>query len=368
VRTAQFGGSSSGNNAGGGWQPGSSPFGKGSGNSGGSGMNRNQVDEGLDAMMSRTHMPMPLDPERNMEKRLEPMHAYIEDDSIPYHLTLDERMKLKVKREVRRRERALEQASRSIDENTPAYINKHFPPKPEHMVGIEATLESRRVQKPGDARHPREDVSPPLDRPTRIHPVMSDSQVRRDLLSRLASEARLSAPDTRTASEDDMPHGPGRMSGDGSDSDDDTDDPFDIERARNSTTPLGRTPLLTEGADLDQYMDAANKANFGDNGLNMGTHMDQVNPDQVGYHEAAPNPYMQDTPEAAPHPMQEFRSENDTNLTTEQKLKGRPTVDTPKDPYRSERRDEWTNQGDEPQGVADKYHGGGAGTTQFPTL
>ena len=361
TRTAQYGGKSGGSNSGGGWAPGSSPFGKGGGS--GSSINQHVVDEGLDAIMSRTHMPMPIDPTRNMEKRLEPMHNQTEEDEIPYHLSLNERMRLRIQKEIRRRDKAVSDCADSIHKNSPAYIQEHFQPKQEHMQGMEENLEKRRFYKDNAKKDPREDESPPQDKPTRIHSVAS-------LQHRLQ----------RTAGEDDIIRGTGRMQGDGSE-EDDPEDPTNIENQRRHNIPMGRTPLLTEGSDLDNYLQKSGTEDWGGSSMNGNPGSDVSGPnattlisdypgmDEIGDHSAPKTPGIAspvNSPETANNPGNSvgagggssYGSVNDPYQGIESKMDKlhREPQGPPHDPYSSWSESDWKNQGKEPQGLSDTYN------------
>jgi hypothetical protein len=135
------------------------------------GINSHYVDEGLDAIMSRTHKNPPIDENRNIEKRLEPSHVFYEEDEIPYHLSPVERKKLKIKKNIWRREHLLQETKRSIDENTPAFIRDNFHPSPQQLRTLEQSLSPLHLEPRNLAPHPRENESPAQDRPTRYHTV-----------------------------------------------------------------------------------------------------------------------------------------------------------------------------------------------------
>jgi hypothetical protein len=231
-RTAQFGGVGGG---GSGYAPGGSPLGRGNMAGGGYDVNRYISDRSLDAILRQVHNPAPIDPERNMEKRLEDQHQYAEDDLIPYDLSHAERERLKIRKQIRQREQSYEEAARSIRENSPAYIKEHFTPKEQHITPFNVQLQSRR--KTDDKVRivdPREDQVPPQIKPSRFHPVLSQTQ-----LDRVAHQ--ISRPNQIT--------------------DEDSNELNWADKARR-TQPLGlgSTPLLETGMELDQYLeDSANQ-------------------------------------------------------------------------------------------------------------
>ena len=89
------------------YTPGSSPSFKG-GPSGG-GVNEFGADESLDTLMSRSHKPGIFGFERSMASILEAFHDGIEQDSEPYLLTFDERIKLDIKKKIRNKEEYLKE-------------------------------------------------------------------------------------------------------------------------------------------------------------------------------------------------------------------------------------------------------------------
>lgn len=137
IVVAQYGGVGSGMSP---FAPGSTPGGAGK-------FNTFNVDVSLDGLMAKTHRPAPVDPERNMEKRLEPFHKHIEEDLIPYHLSQKERTRLKIRKEVRRREKFLADCAKSIDQNSVAYIKEHFKPTPQQSLTMDGLLASRRTNE-----------------------------------------------------------------------------------------------------------------------------------------------------------------------------------------------------------------------------
>ena len=168
TRVAQYGG------VGGGSAPWS---GSSSGSSGGGQANSYVVDISLDGLMAKTHKPAPIDPQRNMEKRLEPFHTWAEEDLIPYELSPKERTRLKLRKEVRRRERSYEDCARSLYENSPAYIKEHYKPSSQQLMTMEEQLGARRRNEIADkekrekGEDPRAEAMPKRDTPTRRHPV-----------------------------------------------------------------------------------------------------------------------------------------------------------------------------------------------------
>jgi hypothetical protein len=234
-RAAQYGGVGGGHSP---FAPGGSPLGRGFGIGGGWDINRYIADRSFDAILEQSHNPAPIDPDRNLEKRLEDQHTYAEEDSIPYDLTPAERERLKIRKEIRRREKFYEEAARSIRENSPAFIQQHFPPKKEHVTPLDAQLQSHRKTDDGaHTKDSREDEVPLQIKPSRFHPVLSQSHPERTahLISR-----------------------PNEIN------DEDSEERHWANKAR-MTYPLGlgSTPLLELGLELDQYLEDSAKQNWG---------------------------------------------------------------------------------------------------------
>lgn len=166
VRTAQFGGAMPKPNM---FGPGSSPVFKNTSNrSRGTNI---RFESSLDAIISTTHRPAPIDPERNFEKRLEIFHTNAEEDNIPYNLSAKERFKLKQIKEIRRREKFYEDAAKREFENSVEFIKKHSEPAEEVMKTLEESLSSRRKYEDHQEKPIIEDVSPEQIKPERRHTV-----------------------------------------------------------------------------------------------------------------------------------------------------------------------------------------------------
>ena len=169
VKVAQYGGIGSGGSA---WAPGNSPFGsKMQG-----GWNSAYSEDGLEAVMSRTHTrtnsDIYADPKMNIEKQLEPNHAFAEQDAINYDLTPKERERLRIKKQVMERTKFYGDALRSVDQNSVKFIQTHFKLKPEHLHTREEALEARRTNK--DERESIADQVPmPQDSPQRSHSALA---------------------------------------------------------------------------------------------------------------------------------------------------------------------------------------------------
>lgn len=166
LRVAQYGGRGGG---GGMYGPGGTPQQGGGGTAGGLGRAWNDfnTDANFEARLESVHKPAAIDPERNIEKRLECQHVLAEEDQINYELSFAERMKLKRRQQIHRREKFLEDAAKRIDENSPSYIREKFHDKKHTLTPFEQTLESRRLQPDYSAL---EELQPQI-KPTRRHTV-----------------------------------------------------------------------------------------------------------------------------------------------------------------------------------------------------
>jgi len=164
VRTAQFGGNRSKRTRHG---PGSSPIFNGLKRPN-QGIN-SKYETSIDNIISRTHNPAPIDPERNMEKRLEIFHTQAEEDSIPYKLDPKERHRLKIRKEIRRREKFYEDAAKRIDTNTVEYIKNNIGVPENQTTSIEEQLASKRKYEESKPSPISQDVSPTQISPERRH-------------------------------------------------------------------------------------------------------------------------------------------------------------------------------------------------------
>ena len=226
IRLAQFGG------VGGGGQvspftPGGSPIGRGGRNRGGHEINL-YVDEdaNFDKLLRKTHQDFD-GRDVNLESRLTPQHKHYEE-SIPYLLTPDERMRAKLRAQLHNYKQSLENAANDLHKNSPKYIRENYRPKPEHLMTMEESLEDRHKYKK-DFQYPREKYQDP-DKPSRMHFAISDND-----MNRLAAEYQVMRRN-RMTEEYAEPR-----------------NRYDIEQFSNE--PLGKTPLLEHGEDLNQYFD-----------------------------------------------------------------------------------------------------------------
>lgn len=165
-RVAQFGGQMPRPN---GFGPGSSPVFNGTSNKN-RGVNI-RFESSIDSVISRTHNPAPIDPERNVEKRLEQFHTQGEENDINYELSAKERRQLKLRKEIRRREKFYEDAAKRVDQNTVHFIKENFQPAPEFMMTREEALAKKRKYENLEPRSIQDDLSPDPAKPERRHTV-----------------------------------------------------------------------------------------------------------------------------------------------------------------------------------------------------
>ena len=165
-RVAQFGGQMPRPN---GFGPGSSPVFNGT-----STKNRGvniRFESSIDSVISRTHRPAPIDPERNVEKRLEQFHTQGEENDINYELSPKERRQLKLRKEIRRREKFYEDAAKRVNQNTVHFIKENFQPAPEFMMTREEALGKKRKYESLEPRSIQDNESPEQAKPERRHTV-----------------------------------------------------------------------------------------------------------------------------------------------------------------------------------------------------
>jgi hypothetical protein len=224
IRTAQFGGVGGGGN-GSPYQPGGSPIGRGGSNRGGQEINL-YVDEdaSFDKLLRRTHIE-PDNRDVNIESRLTPQHKNYED-LIPYELTPEERMRAKFRAQLHNYKKSLENAASDLIKNSPAYIKEHYRPKDEHMMTMEQSLEDRHKYKK-DHKYDREDYKDP-DKPERLHFAISDKTI-----NRVAEDYEVARRNRMTK---EYP-----------------EDRNEFDESQFSYAPIGKTPILIHGEDLDQY-------------------------------------------------------------------------------------------------------------------
>jgi hypothetical protein len=220
IRTAAgFGGVGGGGS--GAWSPGGSPIAKGGQTQG----NFNQFvdDASFETILARIHQDAPDDPERNLEARLVPQHQDKEYGALNNLdiLDVDERNAYKLRTKLRAHKHMLEKAATQMQAN------------PHHqkiqMSPMEESLAARRKYKDGQKFDYEDDV-PPQIKPERYHPVLSNNKN-----ERVAIDFAFRRRDHITDAE-----------------------PGDADawwQATKNQVPMGKAPLLTEGAEMDQYFD-----------------------------------------------------------------------------------------------------------------
>jgi hypothetical protein len=172
IVTAQFGGNIAKPTMHG---PGSSPLFKGLSNKN-RGTNT-RFETSIDTILSRTHRPAPIDPERNVEKRLEQFHVHSEEDAIPYELDIKERARLKIKKEIRRREKFYEDAANRVEENSVQFIKENFHPSKEQVTSLEELLSSRRKYEKVKEKSITQDEASEQIQPSRRHTVARNTAI-----------------------------------------------------------------------------------------------------------------------------------------------------------------------------------------------
>lgn len=338
VRTAQFGGATGGKP--GSFAPGGSPFGKGSGGKN-YGINDFGSDKTLDSIISGTHNPPAIDEHRNLEKRLEVYHQHQEEDMIPYWLSPEEREKLRIKKEIRRRHEWMKKSKDMEDMNAVPYIQQHFQPKAEHVTPMEMQLSSLHKYKPGQ-KMKYEDELPAVLPAERIHTAQA------------VTHGRTSPFWDETYRHDDEEKAYPN---------------FDNIKMHHPLG-VGNAKTLEHGSELDDYLNSAYKANWGGaEGPNEPVLMDIPNADNIGNHAWG---FGEKIPSAV---HQELDGDLDQFLTLEQQLektKKQPTpLRNPNDPYSYW--SEWetakgTQTPGESLGFADKYSGGSFNPSPIPRV
>lgn len=337
VRTAQFGGATGGQpNP---YAPGTSPAGGGSKGSKNYGINNFGSDKTFDSILSQSHNPAQIDEHRNMEKRLEVYHKHNEDNMIPYWLSPEEREKLRIKKEVRRRHKNNADSQEMVDKNSVSYIQNNFHPKPSHMTPKELQLmELHKYKKQEKLKY--EDELPEIIQPERIHTAQAVSHGR--------SNPFWDETKRNPEEEEAYPN-------------------FDNIRMK-TPVGLGNAKLLEKGSELDDYLDKAYKADWGGaEGPREPILMDIPSADNIGSHGWG---FGEKIPSAV---HDEIDHELDAFMPIEKQLEKtqkQPTpLRNPNDPY-SYWSEYETKKGvgtpGEPQGASDKYSGGSFNPSPIP--
>ena len=295
---------------------------------GGGGINQHIQDKSFDSYLAVKSYPAPIDPERNLEKRLEMFHDHAEEDLIPYHLSFKERQRLKLRQMIHQKEENLARERRSIEENSPSFIKEHFQPAPEQMQTLETSLSNLHRYKV-DQKFKYEDECPPQDPPQRRHQVLSQTMNRGTGTSVFNSGE---------------------------------DDESDIKpEMRDRLTERGdniQQPVLTQGANLDDYLDDLASADWLQDGPHGVSRAFDAMDSSNGYHSVNPRAERQPEPSSDATKTQVV---DNAGMTAEQKLnaigRGKQTQQLPNDPYHSFQnvfQDE--KQPQEPSGVMGHGH------------
>jgi hypothetical protein len=226
IRIAQFGGVGGGGQ-GSPFSPGGSPIGRGGRNRGGQEINL-YVDEdaNFDKLLRKTHIDFD-GRDVNIESRLTPQHRNYEE-SIPYLLTPEERLRAKLRAQLHNYKQSLENAANDLHKNSPKYIRENFKAKPEHLMTMEQSLEERHKYKK-DYKFMGEEYKDP-EKPSRLHFAISENDI-----NRIAEDHQVKRRN-RITEEYAEPR-----------------NRYGVEQFSNE--PMGKTPLLEYGEDLNQYFD-----------------------------------------------------------------------------------------------------------------
>jgi hypothetical protein len=259
IKTAQFGGVGGGGN-GQSFAPGGSPIGNKGKNSGSWDINI-YIDEdaSFDKILSRTHLDRNYDSSDNIEKRLTPQHRDSELE-LNYILSPSERRQKRIWDSFFTYQEALREHAEEI-KNKSKDISYT---KASHMMTREESLKARRNHDDLSLnRHEREDNSPDTIKPERTHPVLSETE-----LNRVAQYLN-------NNDDDEIVYTSGNRI-----TKDTQRDP--TTKIQKTISPFNyNTPVLTDGAELDNYLENSDKANRGGqySMYNEPTILDYTNPD-----------------------------------------------------------------------------------------
>ena len=229
IKTAQFGGVGGGGN-GSPFSPGKSPIGSGGKNPGGYEVN-SDWDENLtlEKMLSKTHEDMDVS-DRNMESRLTPQHKFFEENKA-YVLTREERLKEKFRAELHSYKKSLEEHADSLHKNSVKYIQDHYKLTDNDLQTMEQRLHQRRHFDDSKKREFKyEDQVPEQIKAERTHSILSDRQLNR--IAIIVMRDKLTQENNEDVEQRNI---------------------FDIKRFEYA--PIGRTPILTHGDELQQYFE-----------------------------------------------------------------------------------------------------------------
>ncbi len=229
IRTAQFGGVGGGGN-GSPFAPGKSPIGSGGKNPGGYEVNSDwDENKTLEKMLSKVHEEMDLS-DRNFESRLTPQHQHFEENKV-YVLDPVERLKEKFRSELHAYKKSLEEHADSLHKNSVKYIQENFQLTPQDLETMEQRLHQRRHFDDSKKREFKyEDKTPDQIKAERAHPVLSDRQLNR--IAVIVMRDKLTQ-----------------------ENDEDEEQRNQFDGIRFKYPPIGRTPVLTRGDELNQYFE-----------------------------------------------------------------------------------------------------------------
>lgn len=228
------GGAGSGN-----WAPGGSPGGSTHGD-----FNQFISDQSFESILARSHNPPDDDEKRNFEARLVPFHNFKEDDILGNIDILDpvERERIKLRARLRQHKSMLEDAANNMHKSK-GTDNK------ESYISMEDSLSKRRKYKEKQKFDYEDDV-PSQIKPERVH--YASTRQAKDFTSKSRGQITESGPD---------------------------DNPF--YEAQYSNPQLAKTPVLTEGVNLEEYFkDLKNEYTPDEDGFrNETTILDTLDPD-----------------------------------------------------------------------------------------
>lgn len=220
IKTAQFGGVGGGGN-GAPFAPGKSPIGSGGKNPGGGDINVNwDENDTLNKLIEKTHIDQDTS-DRNIEARITPFHSNFEENKV-YILDPTQRLKEQNRAKLHNLKQSLENYANKANQK---YTTD--PPKKEHARTMEESLfEKRHFDDTQKRNFDYEDKVPDQIKPTRIHPVLSDTQLNR--IAIIVMRDKLTE-----------------------ENDPDVEQRNIFDKKRYTDPPIGRTPVLD--VDLDQY-------------------------------------------------------------------------------------------------------------------
>ena len=227
-KVAQFGGVGGGGN-GSPYSPGRSPIGRGGTNTGGHQININwKEDNTTEYALNGIRPENDFESDRSIEARLMPYHKDFESNK-NYLLTPEERIREKFRSNLHAYNQALLEHAESLKKNSVQYIKDNYSLTDEDLKSFEQRLHQRRHFDDSKKREFEfEDKTPEPIAPTRTHPVLSNREMERiAIIVRRDQLTEENDPDVEERN------------------------PFSV--VQKNYPPIGRTPLLLEGAEEKEY-------------------------------------------------------------------------------------------------------------------